>query len=502
MATIGDTIYYTHYKYNSTTQAWDILYAKTSASQVIQTTNKVFLDPTVNTINGIAFGSIINNIWTPSAITLYGSNIAVTNAQGSETIAAAISRIDTNVGKAITSDNNFTETDKIILTNSTSGRKGKSSGIGISNLQTASAWTSFPPTDIAKYVPTIESIQNFPGSGQISTVGTITSGTWNGSNVDVAHGGTGASDAASARTNLGLGTAATHNTTANGSDITNATSASTELPTVYAVQQYAATIRLVYTVAWSSYDYNSTTAPTATKLGQIPQGVTVYYNSGAQSATGTLSAGASQLNKIILIYSSNGTQDTFDEYICVADFISSGTIYKWEKIGHTDIDLSGYVKKGTITNNHIAISNGTDTIDANTYSIYTSWTTVEGGNYAVLTQSAIYNYLTAGYAGGTTISTVGTITSGTWQGNAIAASYIGNLPSSKINAMTGYSLPASYSAITTSDTLNQAIGKLERGHITNTTDITNLKARANIYWNTSLDNITDMQDGDYALIYS
>ena len=38
-----------------------------------------------------------------------------------------------------------------------------------------------------------------------------------------------------------------------------------------------------------------------------------------------------------------------------------------------------------------------------------------------------------------------------------------NQPSSTINAMTGYSKPQSTSAITASDTLNQAIGKLEKG---------------------------------------
>lgn len=35
--------------------------------------------------------------------------------------------------------------------------------------------------------------------------------------------------------------------------------------------------------------------------------------------------------------------------------------------------------------------------------------------------------------------------------------------SNKIVAMTGYSIAASASAITTSDTLNQAVGKLEKG---------------------------------------
>jgi len=42
----------------------------------------------------------------------------------------------------------------------------------------------------------------------ITGVGTITSGTWEATDVAVLHGGTGASTASSARTNLGLGTAA------------------------------------------------------------------------------------------------------------------------------------------------------------------------------------------------------------------------------------------------------------------------------------------------------
>ena len=47
-------------------------------------------------------------------------------------------------------------------------------------------------------------ISTWTGSANITTLGTIASGTWNGTAIAVANGGTGATDASTARTNLGL----------------------------------------------------------------------------------------------------------------------------------------------------------------------------------------------------------------------------------------------------------------------------------------------------------
>jgi hypothetical protein len=44
----------------------------------------------------------------------------------------------------------------------------------------------------------------YSGDDSIVTVGTITTGTWNGTDIAVADGGTGASNAAGAKTNLGF----------------------------------------------------------------------------------------------------------------------------------------------------------------------------------------------------------------------------------------------------------------------------------------------------------
>ena len=54
----------------------------------------------------------------------------------------------------------------------------------------------------------VDIASTYVGQSSITTLGTITTGVWNGTDVAVADGGTGASDAATARTNLGIKTTA------------------------------------------------------------------------------------------------------------------------------------------------------------------------------------------------------------------------------------------------------------------------------------------------------
>lgn len=54
----------------------------------------------------------------------------------------------------------------------------------------------------------VDIASTYVGQSSITTLGTITTGVWNGTDVAVTDGGTGASDAASARTNLGIKTTA------------------------------------------------------------------------------------------------------------------------------------------------------------------------------------------------------------------------------------------------------------------------------------------------------
>jgi hypothetical protein len=61
-------------------------------------------------------------------------------------------------------------------------------------------------TDVQAYNSTLAAVAGgtYSGDDSITTVGTITAGVWNGTDIAVADGGTGASDAGAARTNLGL----------------------------------------------------------------------------------------------------------------------------------------------------------------------------------------------------------------------------------------------------------------------------------------------------------
>lgn len=63
----------------------------------------------------------------------------------------------------------------------------------------------------------IDIASTYVGQSSITTLGTVTTGVWNGTDVAVTDGGTGASDAATARTNLGIKTSAGSVTTSTSS---------------------------------------------------------------------------------------------------------------------------------------------------------------------------------------------------------------------------------------------------------------------------------------------
>lgn len=67
---------------------------------------------------------------------------------------------------------------------------------------------------------------------------------------------------------------------------------------------------------------------------------------------------ATYRKSVVFVPSSNpGTQNIKDEYIIQRDGAEGSYTYRWEQIGSTELDLSGYVQKG-VTYNNAALSNG------------------------------------------------------------------------------------------------------------------------------------------------
>jgi hypothetical protein len=129
----------------------------------------------------------------------------------------------------------------------------------------------------------VDIASTYAGQSSITTLGTITTGVWNGTDVAVADGGTGASDAANARLNLGIKTSA-------GAVTTNAS----KLARV-ASQSCAASAGGTST---TTVTHNFNTLDVAVQIVEVSTGATVYgdvirSNADTISVTllGTITAG-------------------------------------------------------------------------------------------------------------------------------------------------------------------------------------------------------------------
>jgi hypothetical protein len=124
---------------------------------------------------------------------------------------------------------------------------------------------------------------NYVGQSSITTLGTITTGVWNGTDVAVADGGTGASDAANARLNLGIKTSA------------GAVTTTTSTLARVAAQACAASAGGTST---TTVTHNFNTLDVAVQIVEVSTGATVYgdvlrSNADTISVTllGTITAG-------------------------------------------------------------------------------------------------------------------------------------------------------------------------------------------------------------------
>lgn len=112
-------------------------------------------------------------------------------------------------------------------------------------------------------------------------------------------------------------------------------------------------------------------------------------------------ASASTMEKIYLVPSPNPvTQNVKDEYITVRSGSEGSYTYSWEQIGTTAVDLSGYVQKTQKVNGH-ALS-GDVTVTKSDIGL---------GN--------VENTKLSTWAGTINVTTLGTITTGTWNASTI-----------------------------------------------------------------------------------
>ena len=148
---------------------------------------------------------------------------------------------------------------------------------------------------------------------------------------------------------------------------------------------------VTFKVVWSATDYASTTAPSTAVRATIPDGVTVHYNNGASSTTGTLAASANTKAIFYLIYSKSqqGSADYYDEYVTITGGTSASPTYSWEKIGDTQLNLDDTAEvigqNATLTLNRPTASISPTTVLTGATTKHMS-ATASGGNVTLTTQ--------------------------------------------------------------------------------------------------------------------
>ena len=162
-------------------------------------------------------GTITSGVWSGTTIALANGGTGATNAADARTNLGLV--IGTDVQAALVAGTNYLTptgsaanlTSFPTLNQSTTGNAATATKLAASKNINGVAFDGSADITVTADATTLSgtSLKSTVVGSSLTSVGTITAGVWNGTTIALADGGTGATNAAGARTNLELGTAAT-----------------------------------------------------------------------------------------------------------------------------------------------------------------------------------------------------------------------------------------------------------------------------------------------------
>jgi hypothetical protein len=306
-------------------------------------------------------GSSLNSVGTITAGVWSGTTIALAKGgTGATTAAAALTNLgaEASANKSTATDLGSTNPSDILYPSQKAVKTYvdlQSANAGVADLSITNAKLAGSIT-AAKLVGT-----------DIATVGTITSGVWNGTEIAIAKGGTGATSAAAARTNLGL---------AIGTDVMAA---------------------------------NATTSLTGDVSGSGNGSFTTTVNSVGGVSSATIATLPTSVNSNTSSITSLDTRITSNTSSITSNTSSIATINT--TLG-TKADIASPAFTGVPTA-PTPLTNDNSTTLATTAYVKANLSTVSAGT---LTGTTLASTIT-----GSSLTSVGTITSGTWSGSVIGS---------------------------------------------------------------------------------